>query len=331
MALVANPVAAIKPLAVYAFPDTVVIRLKTPLSKRAFDQLKSQCRPNGCFSRKAVKPWDKGWPWRLILHQPSQRALRMLARHAHRVTAWHEALDLIFGNSEDKDAAQAVFNQHLVQRHHRAKHGVRIVGKYPWKQTRYNGPRQAASNLVLYGHRECRITGEVDCLHLELRMLRARTIKRRGVTSTQDIKRLDRRALWQKHLLLCDLDVERLARMLTNAQLGSRQRNASTVSKRQERFIRLLLKRFPVQTILDRYRSVTCRGRERRINIAKALIRNPVEHLLPEAERGESTRQHMQVLPIDNLLTEQCVMSAPVQWPHVSYVKGSESRGRTQR
>jgi len=55
-------------------------------------------------------------------------------------------------------------------------------------------------NLVLYDDRPNRITGELDCLHLELRLIGADIIRRQGFHKPSELLRLNPRQLFDKHV-----------------------------------------------------------------------------------------------------------------------------------
>jgi hypothetical protein len=62
------------------------------------------------------------------------------------------------------------------------------------------GQRRYSRNLVLYGDRHNRFTGEVDCVHLELRFLRPNTIRKQGIHFPRDLLKLNPKEVFNKHV-----------------------------------------------------------------------------------------------------------------------------------
>src|SRR5262249_52170997 len=67
-----------------------------------------------------------------------------------------------------------------------------------------NKPR-AFRNLILYSDKVNKITGEVDCVHLELRFHRAVMVRRQGIHSVRDLLHLNPRELFDKHVTFSDI------------------------------------------------------------------------------------------------------------------------------
>src|SRR5262249_54455743 len=67
------------------------------------------------------------------------------------------------------------------------------------------GRPRAYRNLVLYDDKVNKITGEVDCVHLELRFHRAITVKRQGIRSVRDLLKVNPKRLFDKHLKFTDI------------------------------------------------------------------------------------------------------------------------------
>lgn len=59
-------------------------------------------------------------------------------------------------------------------------------------------------NLVLYDDKSDRRTGELDCIHFELRLIGADVIKRQGFRSVRDLLALNPRRLFEKHVTWSD-------------------------------------------------------------------------------------------------------------------------------
>jgi len=67
-------------------------------------------------------------------------------------------------------------------------------------QTTYWGPRKARWNVVLYPAEFNRITGELNPVHLELRLKGADVIRKEGIASPKDVLVINPRHLFGKHI-----------------------------------------------------------------------------------------------------------------------------------
>jgi hypothetical protein len=158
-------------------------------------------------SRWLSDTFTEGWH----LRQPSDTALATLARRSDAHVNYVElALDWLFATETECEWAYELIDQHHVKKHHGKQQLDYCRG------TRYTGPRQAANKLVTYGDLECRVTGEVCCLHLEWRINGCKPVRRLGIHSPADLLGFDHRAFWKSRLLLYEVDL---------AKLGRRHRN----------------------------------------------------------------------------------------------------------
>ena len=62
------------------------------------------------------------------------------------------------------------------------------------------GSRRPNRNLVMYSDSHNKITGEVPCVHLEMRLLNPKTVRKEGIISLTDLLRFNPRELFTKHL-----------------------------------------------------------------------------------------------------------------------------------
>lgn len=186
-----------------AYVDRVSILLRRPIRQDDLRQLnKHNANPRG----KRVSLLNRPGPQIVDLPQPTMAALEFLAarRRDHVVSYIELALDLIVDDQQDLDALAHFLDRHLVQTWHRGK--IVVQGA-----TRYWRPRASARNLVVYPDRHSKITGEVHCLHVEMRLLGAEAVRRAGIGAIADITNFDHRAFWRRHLRLVDIDREKLS------------------------------------------------------------------------------------------------------------------------
>jgi hypothetical protein len=173
---------------VYAFIDSVEIFLSRLPVTAPWRQLRALGQ---------LKPCGKGhdqWGSRLIVQRPQPDQLARLERLCRPlqgvITRLDIALDWHGGNG---DLAERLRRQ-LILRWRRNGQGIVDVSA-----TSYWCWRFSRTNLVLYDDLPSELTGQ-PCVHLELRFRRAETIRRQGIKSIADLRRLDPRALFSKYL-----------------------------------------------------------------------------------------------------------------------------------
>jgi len=293
----------IKPAGIYAYRDKVRVWLKGPVSKPELARLRGQC---GCKDYNELARFDPSYVQRLDLYQPTPAALQWLARrYGARITYVELSLDWTFDDEDAKDAAYEFLCRHVVKKHHRDQ-GIRfVVGKRG--TTRYSGPRRARNVLVMYRDKQCKVTGEVCCLHLDWRIHGAEALCRAGLASLRDLLAIDHREFWRTRLLLFALDPEALGRKYHNARRGTRRRKPWIISypcgllyNPDQRVGQLMLRgagepnsRGSVQGLIDDYAG--------RLDVRSCLIKLNVEHLLPATQyydiSSQTTRKRYNPLP----------------------------------
>jgi hypothetical protein len=131
----------------------------------------------------------------LIVHQPDIRKVMRLEVLLKKYRGVLHRLDIAL----DIQAANAAEMKHLIETRAllkwRRKGVMREVG-----ETLYWARRQARRNLVFYADKPNRITGELDCSHLELRLKGADVIRKQKIASPKDLLVINPRALFAKHV-----------------------------------------------------------------------------------------------------------------------------------
>ena len=210
--------------------------------------------------------FDRRFRQRLQLHQPTSAAIEMLARRdGVHVNYLEVALKWTFDHQWENDAASAYLDRYMVKNYQRGK--VRYV-----QTTRYTGPREAPNNLVNYNNRPSKTTGEVDCLKLEWRITGVAALRRAGLTSLDDILRIDHREFWARRLKLFDIDTVALGRRYSNWISKSRRRGPCDMDGSLGASI-LHINR-TVQVVLGTFRQ--------RFDVRACLRPLSVTHLLPD-------------------------------------------------
>lgn len=210
-------VAELKPIDRYAYLDVIWGVLRTPLTQIQEQAIRSAYRAEygtGEQRRCSLEgPFRSYHGARYRLHQPPAEVLRLLGqRNDLRLTYAEVALDLIFPDQQQREEAYALLDWAAVKKHHRRTHHITHC-----KRTRYScHHRRTAHQQVMYDSRECRLTGELHCQHIEQRIRHERALLRHGLGTIPDLLTLDYRQFWQRYLLLYAIDIRKLGQLSCN-------------------------------------------------------------------------------------------------------------------
>jgi hypothetical protein len=211
----------------YYYFDAVQVRFSEPLDRVELDLMRPLC----------LKPlhaeYDKGkfghglreYPQLIQLRQPTFAALRLLEernRGEYFINKVELAHDLILQSEEEVFEALEFFSMSWVQSHHGKTKRLNRIGN-----THYNSTGGwVRNNYVLYPPKCCKITGEIDCLHLEWRISGTSAVRAVGIGRFEDMTNFDHEAFWQKKLKLFSANSERLGRSFLNHAKQSRRRGS---------------------------------------------------------------------------------------------------------
>ena len=214
-----NDVQQIKPAATMAYIDEIQMWLQQPLTRVQLNRLAQQC--GSCYWCPETKRGQPEYGQRLQLRQPSRSALHSFrARGDVLINRLELALDWTFDDHLQRDEASDLVGCYLVKRWH----GRQQLGNC--EGTLYTSRRLSVpTNLVVYADRPCRITGEVNCVHVEWRTLGVRNLRRCGLATIDELLRLDHRSFWQRRLVLRAVNFAALGRHYHNTLIGSHRRN----------------------------------------------------------------------------------------------------------
>jgi hypothetical protein len=213
---ITDPVSAIKPTGRYDFIDTVRFRLQR-FPSRAEIQLFHANAKSFTIRRGHYLPRLGNVVFKLVA--PNEQALRLLATiDGVHINYLEIARDWILPDGQ-ADVMKALFDQHFVQPWH-GKRETKIV----YGTTTYTGQRKrgGCNHFVWYPDKHCKLTGEVECFHLEGRYKGARAVRKLGINHPRDLLTFDYTAYWGKHLRLFTVDYERLGRHYRNRRSGTR-------------------------------------------------------------------------------------------------------------
>jgi hypothetical protein len=222
-----------KPSGVSASFDKVVFWLPRTSDRATTTLLKELC--GSIFVEARPARFNSHYRQRVQLTQPSAAALRWLAEQSDAlINSIELALDLSFPTLADRDDAGDFLHRHLVRPWHGSKQKVRMFvagtqgGLFDATErltnTRYDAGRWSANQIVLYKQDHSRVTGELNCLHLEWRLNRLKAVRAAGLASGSDLLTFSHRDFWQEKLKLHNVDPRLLGRLIRNADNRTRRR-----------------------------------------------------------------------------------------------------------
>jgi hypothetical protein len=199
-------------------------------------ELRRSCGRGGLYIDNRGARFDSVYRQRIELRQPSQLAFQWLAKRQDALINRVEiALDFVFEDINRRDEAFEFIHHHLVRRWHGKKQKIKLVrsskqnrtpelvDEIGMGQTRYDAWR-APNKIVFYRNQFSRITGELNCLHLEWHLNGLRAVRNAGIETGQDLLKFDHRAFWDRRLLLYSVEADRLGRLVRNRTTGKKSR-----------------------------------------------------------------------------------------------------------
>jgi hypothetical protein len=272
---------SLRPTGVYSYVDNVQMWLRVPLGPRQRRWLQNRC---DCYLDDQPARFNPRYRQRVQMRQPDESVLGWIAEQPGAyVNRLELALDLVFASEEEKEQAEAFIRKHLVK-NHRGKQEIQLQGG---TTTMYLSARNAANNLVTYGNRECRVTGEVNCLHIEWRKRGIAALRQENI-SAKNLNEIDHRDFWQRKLLLYVINPNKLGREYRKVYPERRHRRKDqlltqgsyNVEKRTgQTLIKVIGVRKGVestQAVIDAFRG--------KLKVRKCSERVEVKHLLPSQE-----------------------------------------------
>lgn len=274
-------VAEIKPSAHCFYFDKITIWVKRPIDPATEAWLRKHCGSIDVRNRPAR--FGRGYRQRIELKQPSRKTLQWIASRKDALINQVEiTVDFIFGSLSDLIMAFEFLHRHLVRRRHGKRQEIRLYRTGPdgrhvrvyeieIARSRYDAGRWRPNLIMLYRELHCRVSGELNSLHLEWRASGARAVRALGIKTGQDLVDFDHRDFWDKRLLRYEVNFERLGRLIRSRGTGRRTRAATTgrvnrPEDRSERKIEDFLMRTygTVQELVDAWKS--------KIRIHRALV-----------------------------------------------------------
>jgi hypothetical protein len=243
---------------VIAYTDSVEAFFPAWLPPPAYQALRrlgplKPCRRNGLWSGQ-----------RLIVTRPSWRQLLrlevLLKQYRGCLSRLDIAVDIQCANPPEM--RQLILTQ-LVLKWRRKGVMVEV------KETTYWGPPTARRNVVVYPDDYNRITGELNPIHLEIRLRGADVIRKAGIGGIKDLLMFNPRAWFAKHVKWSDLGDRYVKKIIRQETAKDRE---TYRGKKVSRFIDDYRAHIPtyVRTLLrksglDRSQNVRDLGVERRM------------------------------------------------------------------
>lgn len=210
------------PNGVEAYFDQVRLWMETPLTRSQLASIAAQCdylkhenEPSRFLAGKCRQL--------LRLHRPSSVALEWVARSGGLLNYAEVALDALFDNLAQRDDAECFWRYAWCRRHHNKRDGVRFH-----ENSRYDGSRYRPRITSLYSQSHSRLTGELNCLHFEVRFNGKESCEAVGIMPDR-LLGFDFNRFWREYLVGFNVDTERLGRLVRNRANGTKSRTASMV------------------------------------------------------------------------------------------------------
>jgi hypothetical protein len=80
------------------------------------------------------------------------------------------------------------------------------------------------STFQAYDDKPSKVTGEIDCFHLEVKVNGVRALRQLGINTLSDLLAFDHARFWQHHFIIAEIDMERVGRYHVNQRDGTRRR-----------------------------------------------------------------------------------------------------------
>lgn len=165
--------------------------------------------------------------WRMIVHQPELRTFLvfecMQAMYRAPFCRFDVAFDQIVADAP-ADKEQLARNLRLKWRPPGQMHDEEGTTYFTrqLERTRDGKKRRSRRDLVMYADRPSKVTGEVNCNHIELRFYGAESVRCAGYASVNDLRtKLNPRKLFQKHIKLsADFDAEPIIKKVVRAAVN---------------------------------------------------------------------------------------------------------------
>ncbi len=238
-----------------------------------------------------LKPvWNKDrflLGYKLILQLPSiatiEAANRVQEKEGGALSCFHLAIDFVSSPKKHGDVRHAL-NRGLLLKWRRP--GPTHDEENGFYAQEYAGRKRPSRNVAYYWDRHCKITGEADCNHVELRMLRPGYIRKAGYGRIKDLLSLNPREWFSHHLDVVEFTAaqfDAFKRRIVRLHIRTNPiKEGKHVSKHFAGYMASRPRR--LSGLLDRiYRGRAMIVKSRRPNVVERLTRIDMSSLIPTA------------------------------------------------
>jgi hypothetical protein len=170
------------------------------------------------------------WGWHLTLQQPTIAVLQQLDPMVHEFKGVLTRVDIaLYYSGGDLTKLRSGIPLHMMLRWRRRQpmHDIRAT-TYWCKE---GGKRPPPRNLTTYSDRPNKVTGEAECVKLELRFLRAYAIRANQVHSISDLMTLNPHDLFNRHVKWANVSETFVQKIVRNEVNKDRKRYQGIVTK----------------------------------------------------------------------------------------------------
>lgn len=192
-------------VATVSYIDSVEIQQNSYFKADFLRFMQANC--GGAYGPTRVNPTPELGFNSLWLHQPSREAIEYLADKPCRIVRVHIALDLLPATRRTAKELQEYLARTLLLDSRSTEPVTWFVGEKQGSSTgattyfKFSTRHTAGKTATLYSDRVSKVTGQ-PCCHLELRIVRDRTLRSIGLESGLDLLHLDHKRFWNRHLVL---------------------------------------------------------------------------------------------------------------------------------
>jgi hypothetical protein len=191
---------------IYPHLDKLTFRTDRVTDKQLY-ALKDSARFAG-VGRGHYMPINPALPVLLTVVVPTERALHLLVEKKPLICNYGEpAIDYISSTRRESMQINDLFEDHFVH----SRHGKHQVVKFDNGGVA-TGQRRKGRRFVWYSDLPSKVTGELNCFHLEGRHQGTDALRRINVYEPSDWLTFDHATYWRQNLRLLDVNLERLGR-----------------------------------------------------------------------------------------------------------------------
>ena len=229
------------PSAVSCYIDTLELFFRFPpkgIGKlRALQGLIPQLIP--CRDRNGFN-----WGFRLVVHQPKRATIQELSKlqkkYKAKLCRLDVAADFILLDSEACQTFRSWFEKSALLKRRRVGSMVDEENTTYWISHRERARlgKKRRRDLALYGDKPCKLTGEMDCVHVELRLMCTDAVRKAGFHYARDVINVDPSRLFKNHIKLVIFDPQPAKQRLMRSMVDRdrRQCRGKTLSEFTDRF-----------------------------------------------------------------------------------------------